>query len=145
MNAFVSPPELVLVHDAARPLVSQDDVKRVIASASRFGGAVVGTKPSDTIKLEGKRGFYTSTLDRRRLWAVQTPQVFRFELLMKAHKAARRARFQGTDEASLVERVRIPVRIVPGDNRNIKITTVPDLRIAEMWLEQGKMRHRKRR
>lgn len=137
LNAFVASPELVLVHDAARPLVSRDDVKRVITAAARFGVAVVGIKPSDTIKLEGMRGFYTSTLDRTKLWAVQTPQAFRFELLMRAHKAARRAGYQGTDDASLVERLKIPVRIVPGDHRNIKITTFSDLLIAKMWLEQG--------
>lgn len=145
MNAFVSRPEVVLVHDAARPFISRDTVNEVIASAARHGAAVVGVKVNDTIKLEGRRGFYTSTLDRGKLWAVQTPQGFKFDLLMKAHMAARRAAYRGTDEASLVERLKTPVRIVQGDYRNIKITTPHDFRTAKMWLERGEIGLRTRR
>ncbi len=140
LNAFVSGPEIVLVHDAARPFISRDMVNEVIASAARYGAAVVGVKVNDTIKVEGKKGFYESTLDRERLWAVQTPQGFRFELLMKAHRSARRGGYRGTDEASLVERLKIPVRIVQGDHRNIKITSPHDFRTAKMWLERGEIR-----
>lgn len=141
LKAFVSPPEIVLVHDAARPFVSSELVRRAISSAAKYGSAVVGTRPSDTIKLEGKKGFYTSTPDRERLWAVQTPQAFKFELLLKAHRAARRSGYRGTDEASLVERLKIPVRIVKGDPGNVKITTRHDLRMVEIWLERRKIRH----
>ena len=138
INAFISKPDIVLVHDAARPLVARKTVNDVIASAARYGAAVVGVKVHDTIKVEGKRGFYSSTLDRNKLWAVQTPQGFAFDILMKAHKAARRSRYLGTDEASLVERLNVPVRIVSGDQRNIKITTLLDLRLAEIWLKGDK-------
>ncbi len=134
LQGFISRPDIVLVHDAARPLVSRKVVNAVIAAAARNHAAVVGVRVKDTIKLEGKKGFYEQTLDRNRLWAVQTPQGFTFDLLMKAHNTARRAKYLGTDESSLVERLGIPVRIVEGDASNIKITTRQDLRLAEMWL-----------
>jgi len=137
MHAFISKPDIILVHDAARPLISRIVVEAVIAAAIRHRAAVVGVRVNDTIKLEGKKGFYRRTLDRSKLWAVQTPQGFRFDLLMRAHQAARRARYLGTDESSLVERLAIPVRIVEGDHINIKITTRQDLRLAEMWLDRG--------
>ena len=140
INAFISKPDIVLVHDAVRPLVARKAVNEVIASAARYGAAVVGVKVHDTIKVEGEHGFYSRTLDRTKLWAVQTPQGFAFDILMKAHKAARRSRYLGTDEASLVERLNVPVRIVSGDQRNIKITTPLDLRLAEIWLKGDKPR-----
>ena len=88
----------------------------------------------DTIKLEAD-GFYRKTLDRNKLWAVQTPQGFRYEILRRAHIAAQRVAFLGTDEASLLERLRIPVRIVEGEYHNIKITTDDDLKLANMLLK----------
>ena len=135
MHGFLSKPDIVLVHDAARPLVSKKVIIAVINAAATYSGAVVGVRMNDTIKVEGKKGFYVRTLDRRGLWAVQTPQGFKFDLLLKAHKAARRSRYLGTDEASLVERLHVPVRIVEGDRTNIKVTTSQDLHLAEMWLK----------
>ena len=137
INGFISKPDIVLVHDAVRPLVSRKTVNEVIASATSYGAAVVGVKVHDTIKVEGKRGFYSRTLDRNELWAVQTPQGFTLDLLMRAHRNARRSGYLGTDDASLVERLNVPVRIVSGDRRNIKITTPLDLQLAEMWLKRG--------
>jgi 2-C-methyl-D-erythritol 4-phosphate cytidylyltransferase len=134
LDWVVGSPDLVLIHDAVRPLVSLEVVKGVIEAAHRWGAAVVGVKVKDTIKTEGKRGFYGRTLPRHLLWAVQTPQGFKTHLIIKAHRQAHRAGFCGTDDASLVERMRIPVRIVEGSARNLKITTKDDLRIAELWL-----------
>jgi len=127
-------PSLVLIHDAVRPLVSLRVVREVIVAAERWGAAVVGVRVKDTIKTEGRHGFYGSTIPRHLLWAVQTPQGFHTHLIVKAHRLARRARYTGTDDASLVERLRIPVRIVEGSYRNLKITTKDDLRIAGLWL-----------
>lgn len=136
LHGFIFKPDIVLVHDAVRPLVGQGVVKEVIASAARFGAAVVGVRVQDTIKVEEKKGFYARTLDRNKLWAVQTPQGFKLDILMKAHRVARRTGFGGTDEASLVERLNVPVRIVEGDRMNIKITTPVDLRFAEIWVKK---------
>lgn len=141
--AFMSRPDIVLVHDAVRPFVDARIVNAVIESASKHGAAVVGVKVQDTIKVEGKKGFYSKTMDRSKLWAVQTPQAFSYDILMRAHKRARSSGYLGTDEASLVERLGVPVRIVEGDPMNMKITTPNDLRLAEMWLKEGRNRHQK--
>jgi len=127
-------PEVVLVHDGARPLVSADLISRVIAAA-RAGGAAVPVLPiEDTIK-EVTDGRVSGTVDRTLLARAQTPQGFRYDVLKKAMEAARRDRFYGTDEASLVERAGLPVTAVAGDPRNIKITTPVDIPIAEALLD----------
>jgi 2-C-methyl-D-erythritol 4-phosphate cytidylyltransferase len=133
LSAFDREPEIVLVHDAVRPLVTRDEVLRVIKQARRCGAAILAVPVKDTIKV-GESGFSTRTLDREKLWAVQTPQGFRYEILVRAHRAAQRSAFLGTDEASLVERLRVPVAIVSGSYRNIKITTKEDFTIAQAFL-----------
>lgn len=127
-------PEIVLVHDGARPLVGADLVSRVIAAARADGAAVPVLAIDDTIK-EVREGRVAGTVDRTVLARAQTPQGFRFEVLKKALEAARRDRFQGTDEAALAERLGIPVTAVSGDPKNIKITTPIDMKIAEALLD----------
>jgi 2-C-methyl-D-erythritol 4-phosphate cytidylyltransferase len=123
-------PDVVLVHDAVRPFITPAVIQQVIADADRFGAAVVGVRVKDTIKVEERKGFYARTLPRDSLWAVQTPQGFRYGLLLRAHRRARKDAFVGTDEASLIERLGRDVRIVPGEESNLKITTPFDLRLA---------------
>ncbi len=135
LTAFSSHPEIVVVHDAVRPFLTRRMIAEVVKGAKQYGAAVVGVPVRDTIKVERIPGFYTSTPKRSSLWAVQTPQGFRFDLILKAHRAARRSRFVGTDDASLVERLGARVRIIGGSGRNIKITTPDDLRIAKMMLQ----------
>jgi 2-C-methyl-D-erythritol 4-phosphate cytidylyltransferase len=129
-------PEIVLVHDAVRPLVTERMIREVIRATGRHGAAIAAVPVKDTIRqMGGGRGGGTSrTLDRSRLRAVQTPQGFRAEILLKAHRKARREGFLGTDEASLVERIGVPVRLVMGDYRNIKITTPEDLATASLYV-----------
>ncbi len=129
-----SAPEVVLVHDGARPLVSAELIGRVIASARADGAAVPVLPIEDTIK-EVREGRVAGTVDRTLLVRAQTPQGFRFDVLKKALDAARRDRFYGTDEASLVERIGLTVAAVAGDPRNIKITTPVDIPIAEALLD----------
>jgi 2-C-methyl-D-erythritol 4-phosphate cytidylyltransferase len=132
LAAFRHPPRFVLVHDAVRPFIEEKTITAVVRGTIKYRAAVVGTPVKDTVKLEGRRGFYTKTLSREHLWAVQTPQGFSFHLIDRAHRAARKAGFVGTDEASLVERLGVPVRIIIGNERNMKITTRGDLKIARM-------------
>jgi 2-C-methyl-D-erythritol 4-phosphate cytidylyltransferase len=127
-------PEVVLVHDGARPLVSAELISRVIAAAKAEGAAVPVLPLEDTIK-DVRDGRIAGTVDRSFLARAQTPQGFRFEVLKRALDAARRDRFYGTDEAALAERVGIPVAAVAGDPRNIKITTPVDMNIAEALLD----------
>jgi 2-C-methyl-D-erythritol 4-phosphate cytidylyltransferase len=127
-------PEVVLVHDGARPLAGADLISRVIAAARADGAAVPVLPIEDTVK-EVRDGRVAATVDRTLLFRAQTPQGFRYDVLKKALDAARRDRFIGTDEAALVERIGLAVTAVAGDPRNIKITTPVDIPIAEALLD----------
>ena len=128
------PADIVLVHDAVRPLVSEEVISRVIAKARECGAAVAAVPVEDTIK-EAAGGVVVRTLERQNLQRVQTPQAFAREVLERALRKAREDEFYGTDEAALVERTGHLVAVVSGDRRNIKITTAADLKIAEALLE----------
>lgn len=125
-------PAVVLIHDAVRPFVTRRVIEEVIAGSVAYGAATVGVRVKDTIKREGAKGFYKDTLPRHILWAVQTPQGFTRHLIEKAHARALKDGFIGTDDAMLVERMRIPVRIVEGEYGNAKITTREDLLAARL-------------
>jgi 2-C-methyl-D-erythritol 4-phosphate cytidylyltransferase len=121
---------VVLVHDAARPLVDVALVEGVAREAAGSGAAIPVLPVADTVK-RVRDGLVVETLDRDELGAAQTPQGFRFALLVEAYEAARRDRVTLTDEAMAVERLGAPVRAVPGSPRNRKITTPEDLAWAE--------------
>jgi 2-C-methyl-D-erythritol 4-phosphate cytidylyltransferase len=124
--------EVIIVHDAARPLASDALFRSVIAAVAveGAGGAIPGVPVSDTIKVVDGARTVTATLDRAALVAVQTPQAFGAALLRRAHAAGGEA----TDDAALVEALGATVRVVPGDPRNLKITTPADLGTAERLL-----------
>ena len=129
--------EHVLIHDGARCLVDEETIRRCKASVEVHGTGVAAVPVVDTIKQVGADGNVAATPDRSSLMAVQTPQGFRLPLIMKAHEAARQAGFTGTDDASLVERIGHPVRLTPGNRRNIKLTTPEDINMAEAFLNGG--------
>lgn len=134
LNALSSKVELAAVQDGARPLVSQAVIDRTVRAAHTYGAAAPAIPVKDTIKMvEG--GIVTTTPDRNPLKAIQTPQVFDFDLLRGALKKAAQEKLAITDDCSAVERMGFKVRIVEGDERNIKVTTPVDLKIAEMLLE----------
>jgi len=124
--------EVIVVHDAARPLASDELFRSVIAAvhSGGAGGAIPGLPVSDTIKMVDGTNNVTRTLDRASLVAVQTPQAFDGDLLRRAHAQ----RGEATDDAALVEALGATVRVVPGDPRNLKITTPADLGTAESLL-----------
>jgi 2-C-methyl-D-erythritol 4-phosphate cytidylyltransferase/2-C-methyl-D-erythritol 4-phosphate cytidylyltransferase/2-C-methyl-D-erythritol 2,4-cyclodiphosphate synthase len=125
--------EWVLVHDAVRPLVTADAVRRCMARALETGAAVLAVPVKDTIKVVDEAGRIAATPERRALRAVQTPQAFRRELLLACHERAAREGFAATDDAMVVERFGHPVAVAEGEYSNIKITTPDDLAAAE-WL-----------
>lgn len=126
---------LVVVHDAARPLVTPALIARVARTAARTGAALAAIPMVPTTKLVDRRRRVVATLDRRRLWAAQTPQAFRRAVLETAYRRARgRARRRATDESALVEACGIRPQIVEDTARNVKITTPEDLRVAEVLL-----------
>jgi len=126
--------DLVAVHDAVRPFIEIEVIERVIREASESGAAIVGIVPVDTVK-QVHRNKVRATLPRERLILTQTPQVFKLDLLRQAFERARQDLFIGTDESSLVERLeRVEVSVVPGTDRNIKITKPTDMELARLYL-----------
>jgi 2-C-methyl-D-erythritol 4-phosphate cytidylyltransferase len=127
----------VLVHDAARPLVTEGLIQAVLRAAQAHGAAVPGCAARDTLKrVQEER--VTETVSRDGLVLVQTPQAFRTDVLRAAHRAAAEAGFTGTDDAQLVERIGAPVAWVQGDARNLKVTLPEDLEMAEWLLQHGR-------
>ncbi|MEZ5354611.1 MAG: 2-C-methyl-D-erythritol 4-phosphate cytidylyltransferase [Bryobacteraceae bacterium] len=128
--------DLVAVHDAVRPFISVETIETVFREAAEAGAAIVGIVPVDTVK-QVHRNKIRLTIPRERLVLAQTPQVFRHGLLMEAFERARADNFTGTDEASLVERLeQVEVSVVPGSDRNIKITRPGDMELARLFLEE---------
>ena len=121
----------VVVHDAVRPFVTADLIERV-RTAAAGGAATCGMPVRDTVK-RVTDGAVEATVPRQGLWLTQTPQAFTRDLLWEAHDKARRDGFAGTDDAVLVERLGMPVAMVPGLAQNLKITTPEDLRTARAW------------
>lgn len=126
--------EIVVVHDAVRPFVTEDLIEQSIEAARKIGGAIVAVPMKDTPKQVGPDGQVQLTLDRAGLWLAQTPQTFRRGVLLEAYRKAEAERIRSTDDAALVERLGQKVGIVPGSWENIKITTPEDLVIAEAIL-----------
>jgi 2-C-methyl-D-erythritol 4-phosphate cytidylyltransferase len=126
--------EVIAIHDAARPFVSADVVEAALAAATRHGAAVVATPATDTVKQVHPDGWITATLPRQHMWLAQTPQVFRADLIRRAHAAAPAG--GATDDAILVEQLGMRVYVVRGNPENRKITTPDDLRWAEWLLAQ---------
>ena len=132
------PEDIVLVHDAVRPLVTAGLIESVIAAAEKHGAAISGIPAVDTIKQVDRTAegaIVTATIPRERVVQAQTPQGFRLEILRKAFAEAASDGFLGTDEASLVERAGFQVEVVMGSPRNLKITTPGDLALAEFYLD----------
>lgn len=140
LSSLDSTTRWVLVHDAARPLIRKDEVSKLIQSARRTGAVCPGVTPKDTTKRVNEEGWVKETLDRRQLRAVLTPQVFRSDILVKAYERAFAKGYSGTDDASLVERLGVKVKIIEGHRENIKITTPEDLLLAEIILKRRKNR-----
>ena len=126
----------VVIHDGARPLVTVDLIEQGLAEARETGAAVAAVPVADTIKVAGDDRIVRQTLPRQNLWAVQTPQVFRYPVVAEAY---RRAKGDATDDASLVEQLGYKVKLYMGSYDNIKITTPDDLALAEvLWQKHGK-------
>ncbi|MEI7881103.1 MAG: 2-C-methyl-D-erythritol 4-phosphate cytidylyltransferase [bacterium] len=127
--------KIVAVHDGARPCVTPALIQETILSAKRHGTGVAAVKVTDTIKEVDRGVVVTRTVDRSKLWAVQTPQTFRVDWLNKAYANARKKKLTVTDEASAVEALGEPVHLVPAPVTNIKITCPADLAMASMILK----------
>ena len=133
------PDDIVLVHDAVRPLIDAATINRTIDAVAKFGAAIVGLPAVDTIKQVERTAhgaIVTSTIPREVVVLAQTPQGFRYGLLQQAFAEATADGFIGTDEAAVVERAGYPVAVVHGSQVNLKITQQSDLELAEFYLRQ---------
>jgi 2-C-methyl-D-erythritol 4-phosphate cytidylyltransferase len=134
-----APDDIVLVHDAVRPLVDAATINGVIEAAKKYDAAIAGVPAVDTVKQVDRTAdgaVVLATVPRERMVMAQTPQGFRFGLLKKAFDEATADGFLGTDEASLIERAGGAVHVVMGSPRNLKITSPGDLELAEFFLAQ---------
>jgi 2-C-methyl-D-erythritol 4-phosphate cytidylyltransferase len=122
--------EVVVVHDAARPFATPDSFAATIAAAARAGAAIAAIPLADTLKRVSEPNLIVETVPRAALWLAQTPQAFRRDLLVEAHRRALAAGIVATDDADLVQRLGATVEVVPGAALNFKITTAEDLEIA---------------
>ena len=134
----------VLIHDAARPLLGRELIERVLGALDGVDGAIAACRVTDTTKEADLDGIVTRTVDRSRLWAVQTPQVFHRSVLDRALDVPPEVLAEATDESWLVERVGGRVRIVESSPENLKITTARDLRLSSELLEERMAVHEKR-
>ncbi len=137
LSALNEETRIVAIHDGARPCVSVDVIAETIQSAKRYGSGVAAVKVTDTIKSVERGVTVDKTLDRSKLWAVQTPQTFKYDLLMKAYEGVQKKNHSIPDDASAVELTKGDVRLVPSDQTNIKITTPDDLALAATLLGVG--------
>lgn len=126
--------EIVIIHDGVRPLCTENLVKASVKQAKEEGAVSLGVPVKDTIKSIDEYGRVMKTIDRDSLWLTQTPQAFRREIIKKAYKKAYEENYYGTDDACLVERIGVTVKMIQGSYQNIKITTQEDLLFAAMLI-----------
>jgi 2-C-methyl-D-erythritol 4-phosphate cytidylyltransferase len=137
LRAVSDSSEYVMVHDAARPFITRELIDVVLAAAKLSDAAVCGAPCSDSIKEVGEDGLVIQTIDRSRLWTVQTPQIFRTKLLRESYEAALKTGMIFTDDTAVVEMMGHPVRIVLYHGVNLKVTTPADWALAEALLRAG--------
>ncbi len=130
--------EIVAIHDGARPFVSSSLIDRCVDEAYRIGAVVIGVPVRDTIKVVSEEHWVQATPARNTLWDIQTPQVFRKEIIVEAHEWGVRQAIEATDDAMLVERIGQPVFLLEGERTNIKITVPEDILLAEALLRDGR-------
>lgn len=127
--------EIIVIHDGARPLVTEDIIERSVRSAMEFGAVSTAVPVKDTVKTADQSGFVSGTLDRSTLWAVQTPQAFKRDIIREAHEKARELDVEATDDAMLVENLGYKLKLVEGSYENIKLTTPEDVIIARAIIQ----------
>ena len=136
LNLVASGATHIAVHDAARPLITPEQIERVFAACLTHGAATLAEPVTDTIKRADEDGFVAGGVDRTRLYAMQTPQMFARDLLVRAYETVAKEQFRITDEVSAVERLGGKVFLVPNEDINIKITYPRDLGLAQLYLHR---------
>ncbi|UCD84679.1 MAG: 2-C-methyl-D-erythritol 4-phosphate cytidylyltransferase [Deltaproteobacteria bacterium] len=139
LEAISSTCDLIVIHDGVRPFVSGETIEQSIELAEKCGAVIAAVPARDSVKrVTPEELIIEASLDRGKIWLAQTPQAFSFPIIKDAYQRAAEDGFTGTDDAALVERLGIEVKIVPGTTKNIKITTPDDLALAEFILRTEK-------
>jgi len=137
LQAIDKDTNIVLIHDGVRPLVLPHLIERLIYKVEKYGAATLGVPMKETVKEINREGLVSKTLDRKKLYSIQTPQGFKRDLIWQAYKTASESGQWTSDDATLVEKLGNEVKIVPGNEMNIKITTSLDLKLAEILLKNS--------
>ena len=128
--------EIVIIHDGARPLVTDKMISDCIEAMEEYSGVTIGVKSKDTIKITDDNGIVSSTTVRKNTWIIQTPQCFDLKLLMEGHELANRQELGVTDDCMIIENMGKEVKLIEGEYSNIKVTIQEDLILAEMFMNQ---------
>lgn len=129
--------DTVVIHDGVRPFIETELIEKIIKAAKDHRAVITALPAKDTVKKVDQAGFVTETCERKDIWLVQTPQVFRFNDIMAAHERAISEGWDDvTDDASLIERLGIPVKVIQGSEYNIKITTPHDMELGSIFIEK---------
>lgn len=127
--------DIVLIHDGARPFVTEEIINNGIKNAKKYGACACGVKSKDTIKIKDKEGFAKETLNREDTFIVQTPQCFKYDMILNCHEELKKTKFEVTDDAMIVEKFNKKVYLYEGSYLNIKLTTPEDMIIGENILK----------
>jgi 2-C-methyl-D-erythritol 4-phosphate cytidylyltransferase len=138
LEAIEKPCDIVVIHDGARPFIAPTFIEKGIFLMEMFDAVIPALPVKDTVKVVSKEGFVSKTLERNSLWHVQTPQTFKYELIMKAYRDGMAKKLYGYDDATFIEHLGKKVKVIEGSPYNIKITTPEDLIIAQGLLAQLK-------
>ena len=137
LKALDNNTDIVLIHDGVRPFIKENDIKKIIDDTIKYDCCVLGVKVKDPVKICNENNYISSTPDRNSLWIAQTPQSFKYDLIMRAHKKAVSDGYTGTDDSVLTERIGCKVKITEGSYDNIKITTQEDLYFSKAIIEKN--------
>ncbi|GLI20294.1 2-C-methyl-D-erythritol 4-phosphate cytidylyltransferase [Tepidanaerobacter syntrophicus] len=137
LKALPKDADIVVIHDGVRPFIPVKIIENSIEAAAECDAVGVAVPVKDTIKVVDDKSIVKTTPDRKALWAIQTPQTFKYDVIMKAYEKAMEDGFYGTDDTVLVERMGLPVKIIEGSYENIKITTPEDIIFAEAFVSMG--------
>ena len=138
VNVLETNHDIVIIHDGVRPFITEEILHAVFSEAAKGRAVTVGVPVKDTVKSADDHGWVRETLDRDSLWLIQTPQAFTRDVIQKAYDDAYNVNYYGTDDASLVERIGVQVKVIHGSYDNIKITTKDDIVMAEVLVQKFK-------